>query len=282
MRCNAPAQANKGTGSHSAGSELARPSLNPRGGNSVGPLPEPWLLVPKSCVACSAGREFHLDEEPLRKEPTLMARKPKIATTWKSRHMGNCFIDRTSAGWVASLLHSEGITGPSDFLVPFQTADGRRRRPLAARLRRLLRSMITELGDVRRVSGREAVELLRPPKLGLLWRKGGRWDPPGAGNWNGRGRLCPWRSQSGLAYLAARTDRGWLVLLRSLWGSPCGSYLVPFDKVPFRGEKWDADFFARPLRWHLSHILGVRKIDFDEAERLRGWEEDLLDDQKAA
>jgi len=211
-----------------------------------------------------------------------MARKAKIATGWESRHVVNCFIGRITAGWVVSLLHSEGISGPSDFLVPFRTADGRRRRPLAARLRRLLRTMITELGDVRRVSGREAAELLPPPKLGPLWRKGARWFPPTIGNWNGRGRLCPWRSQSGLSCLAARTDRAWLVMLRSLWGSSCGSYLIPFDKVPFRGEKCGADFFVRPIRWHLSHLHGARKIGIDEVDRLRGWEEDFLDDQRAA
>ena len=211
-----------------------------------------------------------------------MARKPKTTTGWESRHLGNCFVRRTPAGWIASLGHSEGITGPSDFLVPIQAADSRRCRPLAARLKQLLRERIAGLGDVRRVSGREVVELLRVPQLGPLWRKSARWYPPGIGNWDSRGRLLSSHSESGFSYLTARTNRGWLVVLRSLWGSPCGSYLVPFDKVPFGERSWDADFFMRPLRWHLSHLRGARKLDFDEVEQIRGRDEDLLDIQEAA
>ena len=197
-----------------------------------------------------------------------MAIKRKVESDWKSRHLGNCFIQRSSAGWVVSLLHSEGIVGPSDYFVPFDALDRRHRHPLAARLKGNLREGITGLGDVRRVSGREAAELAQPPKLGPLWVGRTRHYPPGPGNWNGRGKLCPRRRQSGLSYCALRTDRGWLVLLRSIWGSPCGSYLVPFDKVPFRGKKWDTDFFLRRLRYFLSHLRGARKLDYDEVDRL--------------
>ena len=211
-----------------------------------------------------------------------MGRKRKIPIGWESRHFGGCFINRTSAGWVVSLGHSEGITEPSEFLVPLETADGSRRSPLAARLKRLLRNIITELGDVRRVSRSEITELLQPPKLGPLWRGRVRFYGPNSGNWNERGRLCRTQSRSGLSYLVIRSDRGWLVLLRSHWGAPCGSYLVPFSKVPFRGEKWDADFFVRPIRWHLSHLHGARRIAPGEAQRLRGWEEDMVDDEMAA
>jgi hypothetical protein len=203
-----------------------------------------------------------------------MAVKRKVASNWESRHLGNCFIHRTSAGWVVSLLHSEGVTGPSDFLVPFDALDRRHGHPLAARLRSMLRRIVTELGDVRRVPEREAAELMQRPHLGPLWRGRTRWYPPGPGNWNGRGKLCPTRRESGLSYFALRTDQGWLVLLRSIWGNPCGSYLVPLDKVPFRGRKWDADFFLRPLRYFISHRRGARKLDAAEMERLLRWDTD--------
>ena len=212
-----------------------------------------------------------------------MATKQRAAGSWESRHFGSCSINRSRLGWVVSLGHSEGITGPFQYLVPFETSDHPRRRPLAARLKRLLQGIITDLGDVRRVPGRELAELARPPRLGPRWRGRVRCYAPGPGNWNGRGKLCPVRSHSGLSYFALRTDRGWLVMLRSLWGSPCGSYMVPFDVVPFRGQKWDADFFIRPLRWHLSHMHGVRKIEFEELRQQLGWWDDAcVDDKKAA
>lgn len=204
-----------------------------------------------------------------------MAMKRKVESNWESRHVGNCFIHRTSAGWVVSLLHSEGIVGPSDYLVPFDALDLRHRRPLATRLKRMLQGVIVELGDVRRLSAREVAELAQPPKLGPLWvGKATCRDSAGPGNWNGRGKLCPMRGVSGLSYCALRTDRGWLVLLRSIWGDPCGSYLVPFDKVPFRGKRWDADFLLRSLRYFLSHRRGARKLDYDEMERLLAWDSD--------
>lgn len=212
-----------------------------------------------------------------------MLRKPKAATGWMSRHMGNCLIERTREGWAASLLHSEGITGPSDFLVPFVAADGRKRRALAGRLERLLQSLIMELGDVRRPAQHEVAGLLAVPDMGPLWRRGNRHAPPGIGNWNGRGRLCPTRGQSGICYLTARTERGWLVLLRSPWGSPCGSYLVPFDKLPFRDGKWSPEFFVRPLRWHLTHLHGTRMLSLEQVGKLRAWDdEEMLADETAA
>ncbi len=212
-----------------------------------------------------------------------MARNSRVTTGWASRHMGNCFIGRSRQGWVVSLLHSEGITGPSDFLVPFVTADGRKRPPLAARLRRVLTSLVTDLGGARRIGRSEAAGLLRVPDMGPLWRRGARWHPPGIGDWTGRGRICPARGQSGLSYLTARTNRGWLVLLRSLWGAPCGSYLVPFDMLPFPAEKWNPDFFVRPLRQSLTHLHGTRRIGFEELMRLRGWnDEEMLEDKAAA
>jgi hypothetical protein len=198
----------------------------------------------------------------------------KVENSWESRHLGNCFIHRTSAGWVVSLLHSEGIVGPSDYLVPFDALDRRHAHPLAERLKRMLQGLITGLGDVRRVSAREVAELAQPPELGPLWVGRTRYYAPGPGNWNGRGRLCPTRWQSGLSYCALRTDRGWLVLLRSIWGNPCGSYLVPFDKVPFRGKTWDADFFLRSLRHFLSNRRGARKLDDSEMDQLLRWDSD--------
>jgi hypothetical protein len=198
-----------------------------------------------------------------------MASKSRIATGWESRHFGNCFVDRTHEGWVVSLAHSGGITGPTDFLVPFLAADGRKRRPVAARLKRMLQAMIADLGNVRRVSQTEASRLLRVPHLGPLWRRNVRWYPPGFGNWNGRGRICPSRGHSGFSYLTARTDRGWLVLFRSLWGTPCGSYIVPFDMLPFRAGKWDPEFFVRPIRWHVTHLQGTKKLSPEEAARTK-------------
>ena len=209
-----------------------------------------------------------------REGPIAMAIKRKVENNWESRHVGNCLIHRTSAGWVVSLLHSEGIAGPSDYLVPFDALDRRQRHPLAAHLKGMLQGSITGLGDVHRVSGREAAQLAQAPKLGPLWVGKTRYYPPSSGNWNGRGKLCPMRRQSGLSYCALRTDRGWLVLLRSIWGNPCGSYLVPFDKVPFRGKKWDADFFLRSLRYFLSHRRGAQRLDYCEVKRLLGWNSD--------
>lgn len=204
-----------------------------------------------------------------------MAIKRKVENNWESRHLGNCFIHRTSAGWVVSLLHSEGIVGPSDYLVPFDALDRRHGHPLAARLKGMLQNYITGLGDVRLVAGREVAELAQPPKLGPLWvGKKTRHDSAGSGNWNGRGKLCPRRRLSGFSYCVLRTDRGWLVLLRSICGNPCGSYLVPFDKLPFRGKKWDADFFLRSLRYFLSHRRGARKLEYSEMERLLDWDSD--------
>jgi len=207
----------------------------------------------------------------------------QICAWWDSKHVGNIFIVRTREGWVVSLLHSEGITGPSEFLVPFRAANGQSRRQLAGRLRRLLVSTILDLGNVRRASGREVEAELRMPGPEPAPRKGERSAPAHPGNWNGRGRLAPTRGMSGLSYLAARTERGWLVVLRSLWGAPCGSYHVPFDKSPFSGSRWDADFFVRPLRWHLTHMQGARTLNHDEVARLRArHEDDMVDDLKAA
>lgn len=211
-----------------------------------------------------------------------MTLKSNVATGWKSRHLGNCFVVRTCEGWVVTLLHSEGIKGASDFLVPFVMADGQKRPPLAMRLRRTLQSLTTGLGDVRHVGQVETASLLRVPNMGPLCRSGANLDPPGVGNWNGRGRGYRCAGQSGVSYLTVRTKLGWLVLLRSLWGSPCGSYLVPFVKLPFGAASWDPDFFVGPLRWHITHLHGARTIDFEEVERLRGWDgEELLDDEGA-
>lgn len=211
-----------------------------------------------------------------------MANNQKLKRQWETRQLGNCFIKRSHAGWVVSVLPMDSVTGPFDYLVPFESANGQRRRSLAARLKRQLQNTITGLGDVRRISARGAADLMRLPNLGRLWRGRARWYPPGPGNWNGRGKLCPVRSHSGLSYCVLRTDRGWLVMLRSVWGNPCGTYLVPFDKVPFRGKTWDEDFFLRPLRWHISHIHGARKMRYDELARLSGWDDEVVFDKKAA
>jgi hypothetical protein len=211
-----------------------------------------------------------------------MTRKTKSATAWESRHLGNCLIEHTDQGWLVALAHSEGITGPSHFLVPFLAADGRKRGPLAARLARLLRRIVTELGDVRRIGRIEADELLSVPDLGPPWRGRARWYPPSLGNWNRRGRLCPSPDWSGICYLTARTERGWLVLLRSPWGAPRGSYAVPFGQLPFGEGKWEPDFFVRPLRWHLTHLHGTRRLRPDQADRLRReYDQEMLDDAVA-
>lgn len=201
-----------------------------------------------------------------------MTTKRKASCTWDSRHLGNCFIHRASAGWVVCLLHSDGVTGPSDFFVPNGALDRRHRHSLAWRLKRILEGIITELGDVRRLTAREVAGLAPAPNLGPLWRGRTRYYPPAPGNWNERGKLCPMRQQSGLSYCALRTHQGWLVRLRSIWGNPCGSYLIPFDKVPFCGKKWENDFLLRPLRHFLSHLPGARRIDVCDVERLLGWD----------
>ena len=65
--------------------------------------------------------------------------------------------------------------------------------------------------------------------------------------------------------------------------TPLGSFVVPFDRVPSRARQWDPEFFVRPLRWHVAHLFGARRISDDEISLLSGWDdEDMLEDDKAA
>jgi hypothetical protein len=212
---------------------------------------------------------------------TEVATKRELANNWKSRHLGNVFLNRSSAGWVVTLLHSDGVRGLGQYLVPFKALRPRRQRALAACLKLEIKNTLTQLDGGRELSGHEASRWILRPNASATGRYG-LTRMPLPGNWNETGRLRPKRGISGVSYFVIRSERGWLVMLRSLSGSPCGSFLIPFGNgLPRRG-RWDADFLLTPVRRFISGLEGAREIGYSEWERLSGWCNELVGGEAAA
>ena len=188
------------------------------------------------------------------------------------QHLGICFAHRTETGWVVDVGGSGGRLAARDFFVPFKALRPSPPLSLDLRLAKTCQDALIALEGTRRIDATEATRLFRGMKEMTTWGPVRRRKTQTRCKELG----LPWgrrHSVLGLVYTAGRSRRGWVVTLSSAWGSPRGTYLVPFRALGRRGRRWDDDLLPEAMCRLLAGLEGARKLDWpSEVERLLGWD----------